>query len=234
MRLSTLSIIVPVYNEEKTLKEIIEKVQKVKLRNIKKEIIIINSGSTDESQKIIDVLKRKYRNIISFRHKKKEGKGAAVKTGLKHCSGDVIIIQDADLEYKPEDYHKLISPIINERAEVVYGSRTLKKNKHSSFAYYAGGLLVTFVTNLLYGTRITDEPTGYKVFRKEVIENINIKSNGFEWEPEITAKIAKKGIKIHEVPISYYPRTCKDGKKINYFDGLKAIWTLIKLKFRNN
>ena len=227
-----LSIIIPCYNEKDTLSLILKKVKKVKLKNnLKKEIILIDDFSTDGTREHI---KKISNGIIKIFHERNLGKGAAVKSGIKKASGDIIIIQDADLEYNPEDYNKVVEPIINGIAKVVYGSRYLKRgNKYSHLSFLLGGLLVTFFTNILFFTKLTDEPTCYKTFHKEVIKNIKIDGNRFEWEPEVTAKILKKGIKIYEVPISYFPRTKKQGKKINWKDGLQAIWTLFKYRFKD-
>jgi len=150
---------------------------------------------------------------------------------LKHITGDIVIIQDADLEYDPSDYPQLLEPILNGKAKVVYGSRILGGGKKSYWSFYLGGRLLSFLANLLYDARITDEPTGYKVFRTDVIKNINLKCERFEFCPEVTAKVRKKGYRIYEVPIHYAPRSIKEGKKINWRDGLEAIWTLIKYRF---
>lgn len=230
--MSKLSIIIPVYNEKDTLLEILRKIKKVKLP-VKKEIILVDDFSTDGTREIVKKLGS--RHIKIFFHDKNYGKGMAIKTGLKNSTGDIIIIQDADLEYDPQDYRNLIKPIINGKAEVVYGSRLLadKKNKHGHLSFYIGGRIVTIVTNMLFFSRLTDEPTCYKTFKAEVIKKIRIHGNRFEWEPEVTAKILKKGIRIHEVPIAYFPRDKEHGKKINWKDGLQAIWTLVKYRFED-
>jgi len=221
-----LSIIIPVYNEDGTVNKIIEKVKKLKL-SIKKEIIVIDDGSTDKSFEII----KNTSGIKIIRHKKNKGKGATIRTALKYLTGDIMIIQDADLELNPEEIINVINPIIKGKAKVVYGSRNIHKIKEGrQLRFYIGGLLVTWVTNLLYKTKLTDEPCGYKAFKTEIIRELEINSDGFEWEPEITAKIAKKGIKIYEVPVSYVPR--REGKKINWKDGIKALWTLIYWRFK--
>lgn len=222
-----LSIIIPVYNEESTIEKLLNKVRSVKIFDVEKEIIVVNDGSTD---KTADILK-KQKDLKIIHHKKNQGKGAAFKTGVKHSTGDIIIVQDADLEYDLEDIKLCVEPILKNQAKIVYGSRELnKKNRaHSGFLFFLGGRLVTIITNLLYGSHLTDEPTCYKCFDAKLLKSIKINGNGFEWEPEITAKILKKGIEIREVPISYFPR--KQGKKIKYKDGLKAIWTLIKYRF---
>ncbi len=221
----TLSIIIPVYNEQKTIKLLLDKVKSVEF-GIKREIIVVDDCSTDQTFEI-----SKNEGVKVFHHEKNLGKGAAFKTGLNNCSGDVIIIQDADLEYDPEDIKLCLEPILKKQAQVVYGSRELnKKNKiHSNWLFFLGGKTVTWLTNLLYNSHLTDEPTCYKCFDAKLIKSINIKGNGFEWEPEITAKILKRGTKIKEVPINYFPR--KKGKKMKYRDGIKALWTLLKYRF---
>ncbi len=227
-----ISIIIPAYNEKNTVLEIVKKVKEVKLRGIKKEIIIIDDASKDGTSEIIKEIKGD--GIIKIFHENNKGKGASVRDGINRASGDIIIIQDADLEYEPKDYPSLIKPIIERKAEVVYGSRILYKNYgYSSYYFMLGGRLVTFITNLLFFSKLTDEPTCYKTFKASVIKNIKINGNRFEWEPEVTAKILKKGIKIKEVPIRYYPRSIEQGKKINWKDGLAAIWTLNKYRFKD-
>jgi glycosyltransferase involved in cell wall biosynthesis len=227
-----LSIIIPCYNEERTLSAILDKVISAET-TIPKEIIIVDNNSKDKSPDIAKEYSKKHSNVKYFLEDKAQGKGAAVKKGIKESSGTIILIQDADLEYDPDDYQALIEPILKCKAIVVYGSRRLNKNnkQYSGFSFFCGGILVTLITNILFFTRISDEPTCYKVFRSDVIKSIKIEGNRFEWEPEVTAKIAKKKIKIFEVPIKYYPRTKKEGKKINWKDGFEAIWTLIKVRF---
>ncbi len=228
-----LSVIIPCYNEVKCLPLILEKVRNVKLKEgIKKEIILIDDFSTDGTREKIK--KINFPGLKKVFHPKNMGKGAAVKSGIAASSGELIIIQDADLEYDPKDYNNLISPIIEKKALVVYGSRFLgSKTKHSHFSFWIGGIMVTLTTNLLYFSSLTDEPTCYKTFKADVLKKINIEGDRFDWEPEITAKILKKGIKIAEVPISYYPRTKKEGKKINWRDGIDAIWTLVYWRFKD-
>lgn len=203
-----LSVIMPVYNERDTLNEILNRVQAVPL---KKEIIIVDDGSMDGTREILKGIKTA--NIKVIFHEKNQGKGSAIKTGLREATGDVVIIQDADLEYEPMDYLKLIPIIQSGEAQVVYGSRTLGSNKRSYHRYYWGGQFITLVTNILYGTKITDEPTCYKMFKKEVINRIQLDCTGFEFCPEVTAKVARLGYTIHEVPISYHPRSFEEGKK---------------------
>jgi glycosyltransferase involved in cell wall biosynthesis len=226
-----LSILIPVYNEEKTIEKAIDSVHKVKLP-VDKEIIVINDGSTDATEEKLKGLRKKFRFRI-LRHKINLGKGAAIRTGIKQSTGDMIIIQDADLEYEPNDYYSLLKPILERKAEVVYGSRFLKKNKRKDYLFYTGNRFLSLATSLLYSAKITDMETCYKVFRSDLIKLIPLNSNGFEFEPEITAKIIKRGIKIHEIPISYSQRTAKEGKKIKFRDGFIALWTLIKYRFKD-
>ena len=223
-----LSIIMPVYNEEGTFEKIIKKVKAVKL-DLEKEIIVVDDGSTDNSRKLIE----KQNGIKKLFHKINSGKGAAISTGLKYATGDIIIIQDADLEYNPEEYPKIIGPIIGGKAEVVYGER-FSLNQRERWAipsHFFGNKLLSFLTGVIFLRKVKDMETCYKAFRKEIIKGIKIKSRRFDVEPEITAKILKRGIRIHEVPIKFHPRTFEQGKKINWRDGIVAIWTLIKYRF---
>ena len=227
-----LSIIIPAYNEEKTILKVISRVKNAKLGNIKKEVIVVDDFSTDGTKRVLSKLKNKGMKI--FFHEKNQGKGAAIRTALKHATGDVILIQDADLEYDPKEYKKLIKPIIEGKAKVVYGSRfeSIRKNLEKMYKlHYFGNLFLTVMTNILYGAKITDMETGYKVFRKEVIEGIKLRARRFDFEPEITAKILKKGYKIMEVPIDFMGRKFSEGKKITWKDGVKALYYLLKYRF---
>lgn len=223
-----LSIIIPIYNEEKTLLKILEKIRKVDLKNIKKEIIIVDDCSTDNSWNIIKNLKDM--NIKKLRHNKNKGKGGAIKTALNEVTGDYIIIQDGDLEYNPEEYKKLLKYI--NKYEVIYGSRLLGKIKGFNVPlHYIGNQILSIATTILYQKRITDMETCYKLIKSDIIKNIKIDSNRFDFEPEITAKLLKRGYKIKEVPISYNCRSFKEGKKITVTDGIKALYVLLKYRF---
>lgn len=237
-----LSIIIPAYNEEKTISEVIDTVKKVPIEQygIEKEIIVIDDGSRDSTASIVSGIE----GIRFIKQDRNRGKGAAVRAGIGAATGQVIIIQDADLEYDPNEYYKLILPILNKEQKVVYGSRFLnpdqkknvinlglKKHKGSYFSFFLGGLLVTWATNILFWSDLTDEPTCYKTFDSDTIKSLLIKGDKFDWEPEVTAKILKRGIKIHEIPISYYPRSVKEGKKIKWRDGVDAVLTLLRYRF---
>jgi len=227
-----LSVIIPVYNEEKNISKVINKVDNVNLMGITKEIIIVDDFSTDNTKKILSELKNP--NLKIFFHQENQGKGSAIRTGLKHGTGDIILIQDADSEYDPNDYEKLLKPILENETKVVYGSRidAIKKDiKNMYKMHYLGNIFLTNFTNFLYNANITDMETGYKVFKKEVIENIDLKAKRFDFEPEITAKILKNGYKIKEVPISFVGRKFNEGKKITWMDGLKALYYLLKYRF---
>lgn len=226
-----LSIVIPAYNEEKTILELLKRVKSVDLGSIQKEIVVVDDCSKDQTINILKTLNDP--EIKVFFHEHNQGKGSAVRTGIQNVTGDVVIIQDADLEYCPEDYSKLLE-VVKQGAEVVYGSRV----KHESFVHmYNLNLfavhLLSKMANVLYSIKITDEPTCYKMFRTDVLKKINLKCNGFEFCPEVTAKVAKLGIDIKEIPIRYYPRSVEEGKKINWKDGIEAIWTLIKYRFIN-
>ncbi len=231
----TLSIIIPAYNEAGTIRQILDKTINVSLiEDIRKEIIIVNDCSTDNTREVALAYMKDHQesNIILVSQEKNRGKGAAIRKGIEYLTGDYVIIQDADLEYNPEDYNSLLRLLIDDDLKVVYGSRFLKKtNKHSYQTFYWGGRLVTWVANILFCQRLTDEPTCYKLFKTDFIQAIPLKCNGFEFCPEITAKIARRGIKIREVPIGYYPRSIEEGKKIKWTDGVEAVWTLIKYRF---
>lgn len=226
-----LSIIIPVFNENATIERVIEGVNNTKI-DLLKDIIVVDDCSSDGTKEILRKMKDK--SIKIFFHQKNMGKGAAIKTGLKNATGDILLIQDADLEYNPGEYNKLLKPILENKTKVVYGSRieSIQRNiKNMNKLHYIGNHLLTFATNILYGAKITDMETGYKVLRKEVIEDINLRARRFDFEPEITAKILKNGYKIFEVPIEFKARKFNEGKKITWVDGIKALYYLIKYKF---
>jgi glycosyltransferase involved in cell wall biosynthesis len=221
-----LSILIPVYNEKNTIKEIIAQVKKA-WKN--KQIIIIDDGSTDGTRQILEKIKDKEIKILY--HSKNQGKGAALKTGVKHVTGDYVIIQDADLEYDPEDYQIMLRPIQRGKAEVVYGSRFLGEHRNLLFWNRLANHFLNFIANILYNTTLSDLETCYKVFKTDILKSIDWKAKKFDFEPEITAKILKKKIYIYEVPISYTGRDYSQGKKITAKDFLFAVWALIKFRF---
>jgi len=220
-----ISIIVPVYNEEKTIEKLLGMVKNMEVP-LEKEIIVINDGSKDQS---LEALK-KINGIKLLSHNQNLGKGAAIKTGLANCSGDIIAIQDADLEYNPNQIPDLIKPILENETEIVYGSRLLnKKNKNWEIpTHYIANKALSLLATILYGYKITDVETCYKIFTKNVKNCINLELNDFGFEIEFTAKACKNGFKIKEVPINYTPRPYSEGKKINWRDGVKAFWYLLK------
>jgi len=222
-----ISVIAPVYNEEKTIIEILKKVIAVKLD---KEILVVDDGSTDKTPILLKKFVSEKNNIRIFTHPRNFGKGAAIQTALSHVKGEIIIIQDTDLEYDPVDYSHLIQPFVNGSAKVVYGSRILGKSKSASWVFYIGGRSLTALTNLLYGSSLTDEPTGYKVFAREVIKKIKLTHKGFSFCAEVTAKLLRQGYKIIEVPISYQPRPVNE-KKISLPDWFFAVATLVWHRF---
>lgn len=224
-----LSIIIPVFNEESTIVDVINKISSVELP-VEKEIIVVDDGSTDGTTEILRA--HECGSAVFHFAPVNSGKGAAIRTGLKVARGDIILIQDADLEYSPNDYLNLIEPILNNRAKVVYGSRFLKNNYIPFFRRLANRAL-TVLTNLIYKSKLTDMETGFKVFTSKVAQKISLHANGFEIEPEITARILQAGFRIYEVPVSYDPRTKIEGKKINWTDGFIAIWMLLKCTKKN-
>lgn len=218
----------PAYNERNTIEEILSQIKAVGLAS---EIIIVDDGSTDGTRDILSELDGRD-GIKVLLHEKNMGKGAAVRTALEAVTGDVVLIQDADLEYDPRDYPKLLQPIEEGRADVVYGSRFLGGPRTAMLFWHAvGNRLLTFLTNILYDAILSDMETCYKCFRTEIIRDIPLRSKRFELEPEITAKILKRGIRIYEVPIAYYGREYDEGKKITGWDAIPALWTLIKYRF---
>ena len=221
------SIIIPVYNEEKTVKQVIEKVKKVQYPG-KTEIIVIDDGSTDNSSNILDSIK----GITLIKNSNNRGKGYSLRRAFKRAKGEIIIIQDADLEYNPQEHLKLIKVIKKNKAEVVYGSRFINKKHVPRYKlFYIGNIMLSFLTRLLYEKNITDMETCYKVFKRSILKNLSLQSDGFGIEPEMTCKFIKKGFSIGEVPINYTSRSYNDGKKIKMSDGIKAIFVLFKYRF---
>jgi glycosyltransferase involved in cell wall biosynthesis len=242
-----LSIIIPVYNEAATLREILGRVRAIDVVvpvgfssydnnsqhvRLEKEIIVVDDGSEDGSREILQE-EAAGGDLRAFYHERNQGKGAAVRTGFQNATGDFFVIQDADLEYDPREYRLLLQPILEDRANVVYGSRFRGgPTKTMFFTHMVGNRFLTLVTNILYDTILSDMETCYKCFRAEVIRDIPLRARGFEFEPEVTAKVLKRGHRIYEVPISYTGREFEEGKKINpWRDGLKAVWTLLKYRF---
>ncbi len=227
----TLSIIIPVYNEKDTIEEIIRRIKDVPLENIQKEIIVIDDGSTDGTRDII----KKIEGIKCLFNETNKGKGGGVKVGFENATGDLLIIQDGDLEYDPSEYKKLIEPILSKQARVVYGTRFMSGCPHAvlKFHHYFANRFLTFLSNICSGIFLTDMETCYKVFHKDVYKNLAPRLTGkrFGIEPELTAKIARLNVSIYEVGISYYGRTHKDGKKIGWKDGVAAIWHIINYNF---
>lgn len=222
-----ISIVIPVYNEKNTILEVIKRVEAADTLGLEKEVILVDDGSTDGTTAIIKGLEARYAILC---HPRNQGKGAALKTGFKRASGDIVLIQDADLENNPKEYPNLLKPILENRAGVVFGSRHLTKNPRPNLSYYLGNKLTNLILNVLYGSNITDLWTGYKVFKADIIKDMRLESNRFDIEPEITVKLLRGGNKILEVPIDYFPRTHKEGKKIRPKDGLIAIWKILKYR----
>jgi len=225
-----ISIIIPVYNEAATIEEILKRVIDVDLDH-DKEIFVVDDGSTDDTKLLLASLPAQ---IKVLRHTKNLGKGTAIRTALEQITGDIVIIQDADLEYNPSDYPALIAPIFEGKTDVVYGSRWLE-NRHPPIPvnrFIIGGRFITWLANTLYGAGITDEATCYKVFRASLIKNLDLRCKGFEFCPEITAKVILSGYNIYEVPISYNPRKAEEGKKLRVYDGLIAVATLFRCRFQ--
>ena len=232
-----VSIIIPIYNEEKIIKKLLKKVNSI--NKIKKEIIVINDGSTDNTLKILKKdCKKMYTKIISY--KKNIGKGYACRQGISKSKGDIIIIQDGDLEYNPKDYYKLLQPILQNKTNIVYGSRVLNGGKRvrpktlSFKVRIFANHFLTFLSNILNNQNLTDAHTCYKVFKRKIIKKIKLRENGFNFCPEITTKFSKIDEKILEVPIDYFGRTVEEGKKIRFFDGIRAIYCLIKYKVKSS
>lgn len=223
-----LTVIIPVYNEKATIQEIIHRVVQT---NLVDEIIVVDDGSTDGTREILKELKAQGK-IQTIFHEKNQGKGAAVRTGIQNATKDLVLIQDADLEYNPQEYQNLLKPIEEGIADVVYGSRFLGAARRPIlFWNMVANKILTFTTNILYNNILSDMETGYKLFKRDIVKDIPLHARRFEFEPEFTAKILKRKIRIYEVPIAFNPRDYSEGKKIKFWDAIEALWALIKYRF---
>jgi glycosyltransferase involved in cell wall biosynthesis len=231
MDIKKLSIVIPVYNEKDTIKEILKKVKAVNLGDIESEIILVDDFSTDGTREILKDLQKLDKGLKVFFKAENTGKGFTLKEGFKHTTGDYVIVQDADLEYDPQDYIKLLRELTEDGAQVIYGSRFSGNYEDMSNLHYFGNKLLTLIVNVLFGVMLTDMETCYKLIPGEFARSVDIKSARFNFEPEITAKILRAGMRIREVPISYTGRSHSEGKKITWKDGISALYTIIKFKF---
>jgi glycosyltransferase involved in cell wall biosynthesis len=223
-----LSVIVPVFNERNTVVEVVRRMRTVELP-VDREIVLVDDGSDDGTRAVLPQLGDSTVRVVT--HPRNRGKGAAVRTGLESITGDLVIIQDADLEYDPEDWPKLLAPVLKGRAQVVYGSRFTGERRNMLFMHWVGNRFLSFVTNILYNTTLSDMETGYKLFDRRVLDGIDLRADRFEFEPEVTAKVLRQKIRIYEVPISHAGREPEEGKKITWRDGFSALWTLVKYRF---
>jgi glycosyltransferase involved in cell wall biosynthesis len=223
-----LSVIVPLFDERNTVAEIVRRMRAVELP-LDREIVLVDDGSRDGTTDVLRQLADSTVHVVS--HEQNLGKGAAIRTGLEQVTGDLVLIQDGDLEYDPEDWPKLLAPVLRGKAVVVYGSRFTGERRNMLFFHWVGNRFLSLVTNMLYNTTLSDMETCYKLFDREVIAGIQLRARGFEFEPEVTAKVLRSGIRIYEVPISYAGREFHEGKKITWRDGFVALWTLVKYRF---
>src|SRR5262245_41817978 len=226
-----LSVVIPVYNEAATIAELISRVQSVEFP---KEIIVVDDGSTDGTRDVLKTMEKHYQNLRVFLQPRNQGKGAALHVGFAQATGDFVLVQDADLEYDPADYPVLLKPLIEGKADVVYGSRFLTTKEHRVLFFWhsVGNQLLTLISNMFTNLNLTDMETGYKVFKREIIQSIKLEQKRFGFEPEITVKIARMRVRIYEVGISYSGRTYEEGKKIGWKDGVKALWCILKYSIK--
>lgn len=223
-----LSVIVPVFNERNTVVEIVRRMRAVELP-VDRELVLVDDGSGDGTRAVLPQLEDSTVRVVLHPHNR--GKGAAIRTGLQHVTGDLVLIQDADLEYDPEDWPKLLAPIFKGKAQVVYGSRFTGERRNMLYLHWVGNRVLSWITNILYNTTLSDMETCYKLFDRRVLDGITIRSERFDFEPEITAKVLRRGIRIYEVPISYTGREFEEGKKITWRDGFAALKALVKYRF---
>jgi len=228
VRIDKLSVIVPVFNERNTVAEIVRRMRSVDLP-VEREIVVVDDGSDDGTRDVLTQLADSTVRIV--KHGVNRGKGAAIRTGLENSTGDVVLVQDADLEYDPEDWPKLLAPMLRGKARVVYGSRFTGERRNMLFLHWVGNRLLSLVTNMLYNSTLSDMETCYKLFERDVLDGVQLRANRFDFEPEFTAKVLRRGIRIYEVPISYAGRELHEGKKITWRDGISALWTLVKYRF---
>jgi glycosyltransferase involved in cell wall biosynthesis len=224
----TLSVIVPVFNERSTVAEIVRRMRAVELP-LEREIVIVDDGSYDGTTDVLTQLRDSTVRVVG--HGANRGKGAAIRSGLENVTGDLVLVQDADLEYDPEDWPRLLAPVLKGRARVVYGSRFTGERRNMLFLHWVGNRFLSLVTNVLYNSTLSDMETCYKLFDRRVLDGIRLRADRFDFEPEFTAKVLRRGIRIYEVPISYAGREPSEGKKITWHDGVTALWTLVKYRF---
>ena len=231
-KLRKLSVVVPVFNERNTLVEILRRMRVVELPDgIEREIIVVDDGSSDGTRDVLNQVGDSTVRVVM--HEANLGKGAALRTGFAHATGDYVLVQDADLEYDPEDWPKLLNPVLRGRARVVYGSRFTGERRNMLLLHWLGNRFLSMTTNVLFNTTLSDMETCYKLFDRDLVDDMKLQSNRFDIEAEITAKVLKRGIRIYEVPISYSGREFDEGKKITWRDGFAALWTLLKYRFRD-
>ncbi len=224
----TLSVIVPVYNERNTVAEVLRRLRRVELP-VDLEVVVVDDGSTDGTSQILSALEDSTVQVV--RHPTNRGKGAAIRTALEHVRGELVLIQDADLEYDPEDWPRLLRPVLRGRAQVVYGSRFSGEGGSMRASDWLGNRILSMTTNLLYNTSLSDMECGYKLFARKVLDDITIESDRFDFEPEVTAKVLRRGHQIYEVPVSYSGRPASEGRKFNWRDGVRALGTLVRYRW---